>query len=179
MYLAEKRPDAAEKELRAIIAEKPDDTATELVLVRLLNTFKGAEAARQELLDKIKAGKNVFQYQIALAQLDFDQGNVKDSEALLKQLIASSAPEDVQTAQLLLARIYLSRKDIDAANKIVTDVLSKDNRSVNGLELRASIHMEKGELEPAINDLREALNDQPRSTGLMLLLANAYEQEVD
>ena len=36
--------------------------------------------------------------------------------------------------------------------------------------------MDRGQLEPAISDLREALNDQPRSIELMLLLATAYER---
>ena len=35
--------------------------------------------------------------------------------------------------------------------------------------------MDRGQLDPAISDLREALNDQPRSVPLMLLLASAYE----
>ena len=38
------------------------------------------------------------------------------------------------------------------------------------------IHMDRGQLDPAISDLREALNDQPRSMPLMLLLATAYER---
>ena len=45
-----------------------------------------------------------------------------------------------------------------------------------GLRLRAAIRIDRGELEPAINDLRQALNDQPRSPELMLLLATAYER---
>jgi tetratricopeptide (TPR) repeat protein len=36
--------------------------------------------------------------------------------------------------------------------------------------------VDRDELEPAINDLRQALNDQPRSAQLILLLANAYER---
>src|SRR5262249_8949319 len=47
---------------------------------------------------------------------------------------------------------------------------------VRALKVRASIRLDRGELEGAVNDLREALNDQPRSAELMLLLANAYER---
>jgi len=70
----------------------------------------------------------------------------------------------------------LSRKDADAAEALVSDILRNDNRNVSGLKLRASIRMDRGQLDPAISDLREALNDQPRSTDLMLLLATAYER---
>src|SRR5262249_12127478 len=41
---------------------------------------------------------------------------------------------------------------------------------------RASIRIERGQLDAAIADARQALNDQPRSTPLMLLLATAYER---
>jgi tetratricopeptide (TPR) repeat protein len=178
LYLFEKRPDDAEKELRAIVAAKPADPQPELALVRLLNTYKGAALARQELVDRINTGKpgaDVFPYQIALAQFDFSQGNFKDSEQLLKSLIANSSPENIIAAQVALARMNVSRKQLDAADSLVSDILRKDNRNTSALALRASIHMDRREIEPAINDLREALNDQPQSAELMLLLANAYE----
>lgn len=176
LYLFQKRPDDAEKELRAAVAAKPDDPAPELALVRLLNTFKGPAAARQELVTRIKTGNDIFPYQVALAEFDFSQGNFKDSEQLLKSLIASAPTDDALKARVTLAQMYLSRKQLDAANSLVSEILQKDNRNTDGLKLRASIHIERGELEPAINDLREALNDQPRSIELMSLLATAYER---
>jgi len=176
LYLIEKRPDDAENELRALVAARPNDPAPELALVRLLNAFKGPAVARQELVDRIKAGKDVFPYQVTLAQFDFGQGRFNDSEALLKGLIAGSAEKDALTAQLTLAQMYLSRKQLDAAESLVSQILQKDSRNTSGLALRASIHIERGQFEGAVNDLREALNDQPRSTPLMLLLATAYER---
>ena len=176
LYLIEKRPDDAENELRALVAARPNDPAPELALVRLLNAFKGPAVARQELVDRIKAGKDVFPYQVTLAQFDFGQGRFNDSEALLKGLIAGSAEKDALTAQLTLAQMYLSRKQLDAAESLVSQILQKDSRNTSGLALRASIHIERGQFEGAVNDLREALNDQPRSTPLTLLLATAYER---
>lgn len=176
LYLVEKRPDDAENELRALVAARPNDPAPELALVRLLNAFKGPTVARQELVDRIKVGKDVFPYQVTLAQFDFGQGRFNDSEALLKGLIAGSTEKDAFTAQITLAQMYLSRKQLDAAESLVSQILQKDSRNTSGLALRASIHIERGQFEGAINDLREALNDQPRSTPLMLLLATAYER---
>ena len=176
LYLFQKRPDDAEKELRAVIAAKPDDPAPELALVRLLHAFKGPAIARQELVDRVKSAKDVFPYQLALAQFDFAHNNFKDSEQLLKTLIANSSAENALTAQLTLAQMYLLGKQLDAADGLVAQVLQKDSRNSGGLTLRASINMERGQLEPAINDLREALNEQPQSVQLMLLLATAYER---
>ena len=58
----------------------------------------------------------------------------------------------------------------------MTEILRKDDRNTSGLKLRASIRLEHGQLDAAIADLRQALNDQPRSAELMLLLASAYER---
>jgi tetratricopeptide (TPR) repeat protein len=131
------------------------------------------------LVNRINAGElggDVFPYQIALAQFDFSQGNFRDSEQLLKSLIANSSRENTIAAQVALARMNLSRKQLDAADSLVSDILRKDSRNTSALALRASIHMDRREFEPAINDLREALNDQPQSAELMLLLASAYER---
>jgi Tfp pilus assembly protein PilF len=57
----------------------------------------------------------------------------------------------------------------------VSQILQTDSRNPDGLKLRAVILMQRGHPEEAIEDLREALNDQPRATDLMMLLASAYE----
>src|SRR5262249_44393054 len=64
----------------------------------------------------------------------------------------------------------------EAAEALIANILRKDNRNIGALKLRASLRMDRGELDPAIADLRQALNDQPRSTELMVLLAVAYER---
>jgi tetratricopeptide (TPR) repeat protein len=177
LYVFQHRPEDAEREERAIVAAHPDDSQAELELVQLLGVLKGLAAARQELVDRIKAGKDIFPYQMALAELDFSQGHFTDSFQLLESIINDqSSPDHVLTAQVKLAAMQLSRKQTDAAEKLVSDILRKDNRNTDGLSMRASIRMDRGELEPAINDLRQALNDQPRSVPLMLLLAVAYER---
>ena len=178
LYVFQKRFDDALKEQRALIAAVPNDQGAVLDLVRLVNTYSGAPAARQELQARIAAGGDVFPFQIALAEFDFAQGNFDSSVQLLKSLIdnKASSPENVLTAQIRLAELYLAKKQVEPADALVSDVLRKDERNGSGLRLRAAIRMDRGELEPAINDLRQALNDQPRSPELMLLLATAYER---
>jgi cellulose synthase operon protein C len=177
LYVFQHRSDDALKEQKAIIAARPNDQGAEMDLVRLLNTFSGAPAARQELLTRIAAGGDVFPYQIALAEFDFAQGNFDSSVDRLKDLInQASSPENVLTAQIRLAELYLAKKQVEPSEALVSDILRKDNRNNSGLRLRAVIRMDRGELEPAISDLRQALNDQPRSPELMLLLATAYER---
>ena len=138
--------------------------------------MKGPAAARQELVTRINAGGQVFPYQIALAEFDFAQGNISDSIGLLESLVKNATAPQILTAQIKLAEIHLSSKKLDLAEQLISDVLRKDSRNTSGLKLRASIRMERGQLDAAITDLREALNDQPRSTELLLLLAVAYER---
>ena len=65
---------------------------------------------------------------------------------------------------------------ISAAEPLIADILGKDRRNTNGLRLRAAIRIERGQLDNAIADLREALADQPKSPSLLLLMATAYER---
>jgi tetratricopeptide (TPR) repeat protein len=177
LYVFQHRDDDAEREQRAIVAADPTNTDSQLSLVRLLKVTKGAPAAEQELLTLIKAGGDTFTYQIALAQLDSAQGKFSESVAELKKLIGdASSPAHVLTAQLDLADLYFNQKQTDAAEALVSDVLNKDARNTSGLKLRAAIQMERGQFAGAIADLREALNDQPRASDLMLMLADAYER---
>ncbi len=177
-YVEQRRIDDAEKEMRALAAANPKDLEATLDLVRFLYTIKKAPAAaRQELDARISAGGEVFPYQMALADLDFAEGNLTDGRQLLESLIsAGSSPEHVRTARIALAQMYLSKRNFDLAETLATDVLRDDPHNVAALELRASVRLERTQLDPAIADLLDALNYQPRSTDLMTLLATAYER---
>jgi cellulose synthase operon protein C len=177
LYIGQRRYDDAEKELRAIAAAKPTDSRAELDVVRFLVATKGAIAGKDELTAKIKAGGDVFAYQMALVDLDYSQGNVADSVSSLNNLIkAASSPEHTLAAKSKLAEIDVSQREFSAAEPIIADILEKDHRNNTGLRLRAIIRIERGQLDNAIADLREALNDQPKSPDLLLLMATAYER---
>ncbi|HEX7294562.1 MAG TPA: tetratricopeptide repeat protein, partial [Pyrinomonadaceae bacterium] len=178
LYVDQKRPADAEKELRAIASANSTDFQAGLDVARYLHITKGSAAARQELQTRVGGGGDVFQYQIALAELHFADGNTRDAELLLEKLAAepNQSADRTLTAQAKLAEIYLSSKKVEAAESLVSKVLEKDNRNAMALKLRASLQMDRGKFDAAIADLRQALNDQPRSADLMSLLAIAYER---
>ena len=177
LYIAERKFDDAEKELRGLAAANPADSKAGLDVIRFLVSFRGVSAARDELSAKIKAGGDVFPYQMALVDLDFSQGNLADSVSLLNSLIkAPGSPEHTLAAKIKLAEIKVSQKEFSTAEPIIADILQKDRRNTSGLRLRAIIRIERGQLDNAIADLREALNDQPKSPDLLLLMATAYER---
>ena len=176
-YINQHRPADAEKELRVIFAADPSNAQAGLDIVRFLLATKNADAARAELNARISAGGEIFPYQMFLAELDFNQGHFDDSFKLLQSLADNnSSAEHALAAKLKLAEFNLARKNVDAAQSIVAGILRDDSRNTGALRLRAIIEMDQSKLDPAISDLRTALNDQPRSTDLQLLLANAYER---
>ena len=177
LYVSQHRPEDAEKELRAIVAADPKNAQANIELIRFLYTVKGPAAAHDELVARINAGGDVFPYQLALAVFEFDQGQFDDSFKLLETLGKSAPPAQAVTAKITLAELNLRRKNSDAAEKITDDILANDPRNVDALKLRASIRLNHDQADAAIADLREALNGQPRSPELMLMLASAYERK--
>jgi pentatricopeptide repeat protein len=177
VLIAQRRFDEAEKELRARTEAEPANTKAGLDLVRFVNSVKGPEAGRSELDARIKAGGDVFDYQIALAQLELAQGKADDATALLQTVVKSATtPARKATAQLNIAEIYIGKGNRAAAEPLISEILATDRRNVGALRLRASLKIDKGEIDSAIADLREALNDQPKSADLLMLLAVAYER---
>ena len=176
-FVVNKRQDDALKEMRAVTVANPKDLGAEMELVGLLGSTKGLDAARAELVARIAAGGSVVPFQIALARLDFGQGRVADSTAALEKIIgSSSSPDEVMLARTTLAEMYMSKNNIAAAEPLVADILRVENHNVIGLRLHAAIHVERGQFDDAIADLRLALNEQPQSAELLAALGLAYER---
>ena len=178
LYMFQHRTDDAEKELRAIVALDPKNLQSNMDLIRFLYTVKGPSAAHDELISRMNAGGDIFPYQLTLAEFDFDQGHVEDSFKQLNALANSTSLTQTQiaTAKVMLAELNLRQKNDDTAEKIINDVLTNDPHNVDALKLRASMRLGHDQVDSAISDLRGALNEQPRSTELMLMLATAYER---
>ncbi len=176
-YVDRNRGADAEKELRAMVEANPSNPEAELDLVHFLYASKGPNAARQELVGRIDAGGEVFEYQIALADFDFSQGNFADAEQRVQNLVSRARSTDqTVAAQIKLAEMAFKRNKIDAAEALVSEILRKDSRNTNALKVRASVRIVRGEFDLAINDLQQALSDQPRSSEILLLLGLAYER---
>lgn len=177
LYIAERRFNDAEKELRAAANADPSDSRWGLELVRFLIAVKGAAAGKEELDARIKAGGDVFDYQVTKAEFDFSQGKVAEATEQLKALLSAATVAERKLAiQAKLAEIYVSRSNFAGAEPIITEILQNDRRNIVALRLRATMRIEQGQFDAAISDLREALNDQPKQTDLLLLMAASYER---
>jgi len=174
--VGQRRFDEAEKELRARAEASRTDSKVGLDLVRFLNSVRGPDATRKELEALIKAGGDTFDYQIALAELDYSQNKIGDAAQALQALANAASGDKKVAAQVKLAEMYVSKANLTAAEPIISEILSKDRRNAGALRLRASISIDRGQFDSAISDVREALNDQPKSPDLLMLLAVAYER---
>ncbi|KRR27890.1 hypothetical protein CQ14_08615 [Bradyrhizobium lablabi] len=175
--IAQRKFVEAEKEFRARAEANPTDSKLGLDLVRFLIATKGADTGRAELEARIKAGGDDFDYQIALAELNLGQNRVDDAVQALQKLANTAAtPEKKLSAQVKLAEIHVAKSNKAAAEPLIADILSKDRRNAGALRLRAAMSIDKGQFDSAISDLREALNDQPKSVELLSLMAVAYER---
>lgn len=177
ILIAQKRYDDAEKEFRARAEADPSDGKAGLDLVRFIAGTRGGKPAAEELDRRIAAGGDVFDYQVARAELDARQGKGDEAVAALAKLAAeASSVQRKAAAALKQAEIEVARGRPAAAEPILAEILAADRRNTGALRLRASLEIAKGQLDSAIADLREALNDQPKSADLLMLLASAYER---
>ena len=72
----------------------PADSKAGLDLVRFLNLVKGPDVARTELEARIKAGGDVFDYQIALAELNIAQSKISEATQALQALANTASSPD-------------------------------------------------------------------------------------
>jgi cellulose synthase operon protein C len=175
-YLDQGLKGEAEQELRSVVAASPDDVEPELDLVRFLYAVKGPDAAKQELTSQIDSGRNIFSFQMAMADLELAQGNTAGAITSVESLINGTTRENAILAQMKLAQIFVDQKRFKDAESVISNVIGKDRRNIAALKLRAFIRMEHGLLDAAVADLREAIHDQPQSADLLLQLATTYER---
>jgi tetratricopeptide (TPR) repeat protein len=177
-YVEQHRINDAEREMREFAAANSSDPDAVLDLVRFLYTIKkDPAAARQEINGRIAANGDAFPYQMALADLNFAEGDFVVGQHLLEKLIsADNSARHVTSAKLALAQTYLSKGNLDPAERLTAEMLRDDPHNVSALKLRASLRLERSQVDAAVTDLLEALNYQPRATDLMILLATAYER---
>jgi tetratricopeptide (TPR) repeat protein len=167
-----------EKEMRAWVAADPIDTGTGLDLVRLIRQTKGADAARQEMLAMIAAHPTIGTYKLALAHSDFMDNKIDDALAMAQTVAdQKDQKEDSTRAKLLIAEIKNRTGKPEEGKALINGVLESDAKNVEALAMRAGMRLQANEVDNAVADLREALNQQPQSVQLLQMLARAHERQ--
>lgn len=161
-----------------------DDTAAPegfVPIIQLLEQTDGRDAARAELqrladANAENADNRAF-YLALLAGYDFDEGNRDTAIADLTALLEEAAPSE-QTRRIkgTLATMLLATGNQVGARALAEEILAEDASNVTALKLRAQMLIDGDQASDAIVDLRRALDQSPRDTSIILLLAAAHER---
>jgi pentatricopeptide repeat protein len=175
-YMGRGREDDAEREMRAIAENEPGKIALRLDVIRFLNSVRSSDAAVAELKSYIAEDPGNYAYNFMLAELKRSQGD-GDGRITILQEIAESAglePEGL-AARNLMAGQYLEDGDAVTARALIDEVLEADGRNTDALIYRASMAIERRELDDATQDLRTVQADSPESVRALMLLARLHD----
>ena len=165
---------AAEAQLRILADQAGEDPAPMYALVRFLRRHQSETAARDEIVSRIGQAEDPFQLQLMLAQFDVETGETDQAIADLRRL-ADTSDQHADKARVVLARLLLSRGNAGEAYALVDEVLANDATNVDALVMRIARQIERDNLEQAVGTVRDALDQAPDDTRLLLLAGRAQE----
>ncbi|HKK22539.1 MAG TPA: tetratricopeptide repeat protein [Pseudohaliea sp.] len=179
-YMSREDHAAAEAFLRAEAGADDADPQGHLTVVQFLGRVRGAEAAEAELarLAEVNAGTDLGRrYQLRLAAIGFASGETGAATTALDAVIAEAEAEDLRNeARILLSQMRAASGDAEGSRALVGEVLAGDPTNVEALKSRAAWRIRADETGAAIGDLRSALDQTPRDTQILLLLAEAQQK---
>lgn len=125
------------------------------------------------------AGENSAIFRAARAGLEFDGGQHDTAIAEMEEVVGSSASsslEDRSRFKIALAKMYLATNNAVGARALVEEVLKDDPNEVNALKLKAGWLIEDDKPGDALVELNSALNQAPRDSEIMTLMARAHQR---
>ncbi|WP_162136615.1 tetratricopeptide repeat protein [Oceaniovalibus guishaninsula] len=176
--------DSAESFLRDRAGGDTSEPEKHAPVIALIEQARGREAATAEVdrLIAANAGNpaNIAAYRAVKATYAFQDGDRTQAIAELQDVLADAEPSD-QTRRIkaMLAQMLLTTDNQVGARALVEEILTEDPANVPALKLRGAMLIEADEPDAAIIDLRRALDQNPRDTGTILLLADAHARGGD
>lgn len=180
-YIDQGNLDGAEDVLRAKAAPLSDDYFSVQRLVAFLSEYRGFDAAIAEMDSVIAAGgPNTSRFNTMRAALLFESGDTEGALADMRALL-DGAERTTQTREneVEFARMLILSGNQPEGRAVVEKVLAEDPTQVEAVKLKAAWLIEDDNIGDAILLLREALEDTPRDSQLMTLMAQAHERNGD
>ncbi|MFW2541564.1 tetratricopeptide repeat protein [Primorskyibacter sp. 2E107] len=177
-YMSQEDFEGAEAFLRAEAGDPAEDTDGNMTIVELMQRTQGSDAALAELDRLIAAagdGPAGALYRAARASAEFAAGKRDEAIAAMQAVLESADPSDqTRRIRVMLAQMLTSTGNMVGAREQVERVLEEDPTNVGGLKLRAAWMIQDDKPGAAIADLRNALDQSPRDTSLLALMAEAH-----
>lgn len=185
-YMGQKDMDGAERFLRQLAGADDGPTDAHLALVQFLQVARTPDAARAELDRLITANQGTPKadlYAGMRASLEFDAAGADAARkeaaiAALQAVVKTATPSDQTRAlKATLAQMLDQTQNQVGARALVEEILAEDPAQVAALKLRARWFIADDKPGNAIVDLRAALDQSPRDTAVLMLMAEAYERD--
>lgn len=169
--------EGAEAFLRDLVTQNSEDPyEANIAVVQFLQQTNGSDAAMQELTDLVeKGGPDASTYRGLRASLSFDRGNREEAMAELEQIVEETEPSDrIRNLRVTLARMLEVTGNNVGARAQIEKVLEEDTSQVQALKMRAGWLIADDKPGEAIAALRSALDQNPRDSGALTLMADAH-----
>lgn len=180
-YLSQRDIAGAEAFLRS---QAGGDTAApdgHVAVIQLLQAAKGPDASRVEIARLLAANQgtpNADLYGALLAVLDFEADNRGGAVAAMESILEKAMPSDqTRRLKIMLAKMLDATGDAVGARARIEEVLAEDQTQVDALKQRAAWRIKADDPGGAIVDLRAALDQAPRDSQILTLMAEAHERD--
>ncbi len=177
-YLSRQNFAGAEQFLRDEAGAPGEDAHGNLTVVDLLRRTQGPDVARAELDRLIEAAGDSAPsdlYRAIRASIDFDAGQQTEAISAIRDVLDADRPSDqTRNIRIMLARMLATTGNPVGAREQVEQVLAEDPTQVEALKMRAAWLVADDRPGDAVIDLRSALDQAPRDSSILLLMADAY-----
>ena len=173
-YAKAGQADKAEAALRQLISLEPESEKPVVMLARFLVSQGRGQDAEQTLKDFIKGHPDNYPARFSLAEFYLALRRPGQVTQVLEEIIKldPDGPKGVQ-AKNELARLKFAQNQIDAAEKLVNEVLKDHPKDMDATETRGLIALSKKDGLTAVNSFRLLTQDRPQNPQAWLLLARA------
>lgn len=179
-YMVENRLDEAEAYLRERVAQDSSgDPQAQLELLAFLRRTQGRDAATAEIDRVLRAGQAEHEAVLrsVRAGFEFDAGNRDAAIAEMEDILKDAEPsEQTDRIKVALAGMLIQTGNAVGARARVEEVLEHDPGQVGALKLKANWLIEDDRPGDALIELRAALDQAPRDSGIMTLMAQAHQR---
>ena len=180
-YIDQGDNQGAEAFLRKLADAAGDDPAPRIAVVQFLQQTAGNAQALAELDALVSANQDkpvADAYRSMHASISFEDGKQDEAIAAMQALLEKANPSDqTRNIRVMLARMFdIVGKHPEAEAEVKT-ILTEDITNVEALKLRATWLIADDKPSDAIIDLRTALDQSPRDTAILTLLATAHERD--
>ncbi len=167
--------DEAEKVMRGVVSQVPDDVNARLGLAQFLAQMRSPEAAEKALEAFVAESPDQLELRAALGRL-YEANRKPDAALGVYEELGKRDPKTKPglAARVRVAALRISKGELDAGAKLIDAVLVDEPDNADALLIRAGLRVSDKKFDDAIADVRTVLRKEPENTRAMLLMARTH-----